>query len=194
MEPWIVIVIVVAILAIAALAWWASTRRRTSDLRERFGPEYDRTVEASDDRRAAEAELAARRERREQLNIRPLDPASRERYAQQWTDTQARFVDQPAASLAMADELVLVVMRERGYPMDDFEQRAADISVDHPQVVDHYRAAHDVSSRVGTDSASTEDMRQALVHYRALFDELLNDGVTDATPEMPEPTRTEAAR
>jgi FtsZ-interacting cell division protein ZipA len=190
MEPWIVIVIAVAVLAIAALAWWASTRRRTTELRERFGPEYDRTVDASDDRRAAEAELAARRERREQLNIRPLDPASRQRYAQQWTDVQARFVDQPAASLAMADELVLIVMRERGYPMDDFDQRAADISVDHPQLVSHYRAAHDISNRVGTNAASTEDMRQALVHYRALFDELLNEGATDGVPQMPR----EAAR
>jgi FtsZ-interacting cell division protein ZipA len=182
MTLWIIVLIVVVVAAVALLAWWASTRKRTTDLRQRFGPEYDRTVQASgDDRRAAEAELAARRERREQLNIRPLDPAARQRYAQQWNDVQARFVDQPAASLAMADELVLLVMRERGYPMDDFDQRAADISVDHPQVVEHYRAAHDISTRTGSNQASTEDMRQGLVHYRALFAELLRGEDTTQT-------------
>jgi hypothetical protein len=185
MTTWIiVVVIVVAVAAIAALAWWASAKRRTTDLRERFGPEYDRTVERTgDDRRAAEAELAARRERRERLDIRELDPASRQRYAASWNDVQARFVDQPAASLAQADELVLLVMRERGYPMDDFDQRAADISVDHPQVVEHYRAAHVISGRTGSQQATTEDMRQGLVHYRALFAELLGLGRPDEMRE-----------
>ena len=184
MSTWVIVLIVVVVAALAALAWLAATRKRTTDLRERFGPEYDRTIERSgDDRRAAEAELAARRARREQLNIRPLDAASRQRYAQQWNDVQARFVDQPAASLAMADDLVLLVMRERGYPMDDFEQRAADISVDHPQVVEHYRTAHDISTRVGSNQATTEDMRQGLVHYRSLFADLLQP---DDTPDMRE--------
>ena len=187
MDAWVLIVIVVVVIAVAALAWWAMTRKRTADLRDRFGPEYDRTVQASgDDRRAAEAELAARRERREQLNIRELDPASRARYQQGWTDVQARFVDQPAIAVREADELVLLVMRERGYPMDDFDQRAADVSVDHPQVVEHYREGHDISSR---QDASTEDLRQAFVHYRALFDELLGRP-EDVLPPMPR----EAAR
>jgi hypothetical protein len=184
MSAWVIVLIVAVVAAVALLAWWAATRKRTTELRDRFGPEYDRTVQASgDDRRAAEAELAARRSRREQLNIRPLDAASRQRYAQQWTDVQGRFVDQPAASLAMADELVLLVMRERGYPMDDFDQRAADVSVDHPRVVEHYRAAHDVSTRVGSNQTNTEDMRQGLVHYRALFAELLG---ADDTADMRE--------
>ena len=186
MDAWVIIVIVLAVIVVAALAWWAMTRRRTADLQERFGPEYDRTVQASDDRRAAEAELSARRERREQLNIRDLDPASRERYQERWIDVQARFVDEPAIAVREADELLLAVMRERGYPMDDFDQRAADISVDHPQVVEHYRAGHDISSR---RDASTEDLRQAFVHYRALFDELLGRP-EDAVPPMPR----EAAR
>ena len=190
METWMVILIVVAIVAIAALVWWAMTRRRTSDLRERFGPEYDRTVETTEDRRTAERELAARQARREQLNIRPLTTDARQRYEAQWNDVQAQFVDQPTSAVARADELVLAVMHERGYPMDDFEQRAADVSVDHPKVVEHYRAAHGISAQVGTN-ASTEDMRQAVVHYRALFAELLradDDGVE--TPPMPR----EAAR
>jgi hypothetical protein len=151
------------------------TRRRTTSLRDQFGPEYERTLHEREDRKAAESELAERRSRREHLDIRTLDPASRRRYASQWNDVQSRFVDQPARSLAEADELVLHVMRERGYPMDDFEQRAADVSVDHPQVVENYRRAHEISSRVGSNRATTEDMRQGLVHYRALFAELLNE-------------------
>ena len=187
MDAWVIIVIVAVVIAVAALAWWAMTRRRTADLQDRFGPEYDRTVQASDnDRRAAEAELAARRERREQLNIRDLDPASRDRYHERWIDVQGRFVDQPVLAVREADELVAQVMRERGYPMDDFDQRAADISVDHPEVVEHYRAGHEISSR---QDASTEDLRQAFVHYRALFDELLGRP-EDVVPPMPK----EAAR
>jgi hypothetical protein len=185
METWMVILIVVAVVAIAALVWWALTRRRTADLRERFGPEYDRTVGSTDDRRTAERELAARQARREQLNIRPLTADARQRYEGQWNDVQAQFVDQPTAAVARADELVLAVMRERGYPMDDFDQRAADISVDHPSVVEHYRAAHGISTRVGTNAASTEDMRQAVVHYRALFAELLRADDDVDTPPMP---------
>src|SRR3954470_20511748 len=154
MDAWVVILIVVAVIALAALAGWAMSRRRTADLQQKFGPEYDRTVQAGhSDRGAPAAELSARRERREQLNIRELDPASRGRYEPRWTEVQARFVDQPAMAVREADELVLLVMRERGYPMDDFEQRASDISVDHPQVVEHYRAGHDISSR---QDASTE--------------------------------------
>jgi hypothetical protein len=176
MDAWVWVLIVVAAIVVVGLIAWAAVRnRRTATLREQFGPEYERTLSEREGRRAAESDLVARRERREMLDIRPLAAASRQRYATQWRDVQSRFVDQPAVAVAEADELVLLVMRERGYPMDDFEQRAADISVDHPQVVDHYRAGHAISQRVGSDRASTEDLRQALVHYRALFTELLND-------------------
>ncbi|HET7308614.1 MAG TPA: hypothetical protein VFJ54_00655, partial [Actinomycetota bacterium] len=137
------------------------------------------------DVRRGESDLKARRERRAELDIRPLSPASRTTYARSWEQTQARFVDNPAASLSQADALIIAVMEERGYPMDDFERRAEDISVDHPDVVQHYRAAHDISVRLEDDPnastgstttrPSTEDLRQGLVHYRALFTELLED-------------------
>jgi hypothetical protein len=176
MDAWVWIVIAVAALVvIGALVWSAMAKRRTTMLREQFGPEYDRTVEERENRRQAESELAERRARRERLDIRRLDEARRRRYAAQWTEVQSRFVDQPAIAVAQADELVTVVMRDRGYPMDDFEQRAADVSVDHPQVVENYRSANRISTRVGSGQASTEDLRQALVHYRALFAELLTD-------------------
>jgi cytoskeletal protein RodZ len=176
MDPvvWI-IVAVVAVLVIGALVWFAMRNRRTEQLREQFGPEYDRALEESGDRRDAESELAARRTRREDLDIRPLDAVSRRRYAEQWRDVQSRFVDEPAAALTQANGLVIMVMRERGYPTEDFEQRAADVSVDHPQVVQDYRAANAISQRVGSDQASTEDMRQGMVHYRSLFAELLEE-------------------
>jgi hypothetical protein len=180
MDAWVWIVIaVVAVVVIGAIVWAITTKRRTEGLREQFGPEYERTLAESGDRKTAEAELAERRARREELEIRPLDPAARRRYATRWNDLQSRFVDDPTGAVAEADGLVLVVMRERGYPMDDFDQRAADVSVDHPQVVENYRAAHDISIRVGAGEASTEDMRQALVHYRALFAELLDEGTGD---------------
>lgn len=176
MDPvvWIVIA-VVAVLVIGALVWFAMRNRRTDQLREQFGPEYDRTLEQTGDRRDAESELAERRARREGLDIRPLDPVSRRRYTEEWRDVQSRFVDEPAAALTQANGLVILVMRERGYPTEDFEQRAADVSVDHPQVVQNYRAANAISERVGSDQASTEDMRQGMVHYRSLFAELMED-------------------
>jgi len=176
MDTWVWIVIaVIALVVIAAIVWSVREKRRTTMLREQFGPEYDRTIEERENRREAESELAERRARRERMDIRPLDAARRRRYAAQWNEVQSRFVDQPAIAVAQADELVMVVMRDRGYPMDDFDQRAADVSVDHPQVVENYRNAHAISTRVGSNQATTEDMRQALVHYRALFAELLND-------------------
>jgi cytoskeletal protein RodZ len=176
MDPvvWIIIA-VVAVLVIGALLWFAMNNRRTEQLREQFGPEYDRTLEQTGDRRDAESELAERRARREDLDIRPLDAATRQRYAEQWRDVQTRFVDEPAAALTQANGLVIMVMRDRGYPTEDFEQRAADVSVDHPQVVENYRAANTISERVDSDQASTEDMRQGLVHYRSLFAELLDE-------------------
>jgi hypothetical protein len=179
---WVVIAIV-ALVVIGVLVWFAMNKQRSGQLREVFGPEYDRTVEESEDRRAAESELLERRKRVEEFEIRPLDPAERTRFASRWIAVQSRFVDDPKSALGEADELVTEVMGERGYPMDDFDQRAADVSVDHPRVVEDYRAAHGISERVGSNDATTEDMRQALVHYRALFSELLDEGETSDVKE-----------
>jgi hypothetical protein len=191
---WIVIaVVVVAVIAIVAIV--VMRQRRRTELRESFGSEYDRAVAREGDVRKGESDLMARRERRAELDIRPLSPQSRTTYARSWEQTQARFVDNPATALAQADALIIAVMEERGYPMDDFERRAEDISVDHPDVVQHYRAAHDISVRVDEDpnastsstvsDVSTEDLRQGLVHYRALFQELLE-------PDEDEPSRDRA--
>jgi hypothetical protein len=176
MDAWVWIVIVIAVLLVAGLVAWAIVRgRRTRMLQERFGPEYERQERISG-RRDAEADLRARQTRRESLDIRPLSSGTRDRYATEWSAVQSRFVDDPKASLADADRLVMDLMRERGYPMDDFDQRASDISVDHPTVVGNYRSAHEISINCADDRASTEDMRQGLVHYRALFEELLEVG------------------
>lgn len=179
---WVVIAIV-ALVVIGVLVWFAMNKQRSGQLREVFGPEYDRTVEESEDRRAAESELLERRKRVEEFDIRPLDPAERTRFASRWIAVQSRFVDDPKSALGEADELVTEVMSERGYPMNDFDQRAADVSVDHPRVVEDYRAAHGISERVGSNDATTEDMRQALVHYRALFSELLEERETSDVKE-----------
>jgi len=177
----LIVAIVVLVVAVAAVAWWFGQRRRTERLRDQFGPEYDRTVEQTDDRRRAEADLEARRERVESLDIRPLAPGDAARFGDRWRIVQALFVDDPARAVAQADQLIGEVMRARGYPVGDFEQRAADISVEHPQVVDHYRVAHRISTREGRDP-DTEALRQAFVHYRALFADLL-DGVAGDTPD-----------
>jgi hypothetical protein len=171
---WILIIVVVVLLAVVGVL--AYQRRRSAQLREGFGPEYDRVVGEHGDQRAAEAELRERRERRRRFDIKPLDASSRDRYTERWRATQAKFVDQPASALTDADALVGEVMRERGYPVEDFEQQAADVSVDHPEVVEHYRKAHAIH---GEQSASTEDLRQAMVHYRSLFAELLESPVRD---------------
>jgi hypothetical protein len=173
MEPLVWVLIGLGVLIIVAVAAFVLSRRRSQRLRERFGPEYDRTAEQADSRRAAESDLAAREKRIERLDIRPLSKESRDEYARSWRESQARFVDQPADAVRDADRLVILVMRERGYPMEEFDQRASDISVDHPNVVDNYRAAHAISMASDHGQASTEDLRQAMVHYRSLFEELL---------------------
>jgi hypothetical protein len=176
--------VLVAILVIALIVAGIviARQRRSQQLQEGFGPEYGRTLQETGDRREAEAELQGRRDRREKLDIRPLEPAARDRYAERWQSAQRNFVDQPAPAVGEADSLVMEVMRDRGYPVaDDFEQRAADVSVDHPRVVEHYRAAHAISARATTGEAGTEDLRQAMVHFRALFEELLEpDGADGA--------------
>jgi hypothetical protein len=165
---WVLVIVVVVLLVVLGLLLFR--QRRSAQLREGFGPEYDRALDEHGDQRAAEAELRERRDRRRSYDIKPLDESARQRYIERWKATQAKFVDQPASALTDADELLAEVMRERGYPVEDFDQQAADVSVDHPHVVESYRKAHAIHSE---RDASTEDLRQAMVHYRALFAELL---------------------
>ena len=174
-----IIVIAAVLLLLAGLAWWAATRRRRARLQDRFGPEYERTVSDADNKREAEAELRERMRRREELDIRPLPEPARARYSDRWSVVQERFVDAPVAAVEEADHLVTEVMRERGYPVDDFDQRAADVSVDHPDVVEHYRAGRQVAERSRTGDADTEELREAFVHYRALFEALLDERGND---------------
>jgi hypothetical protein len=174
MPAWGWVLIAIGILAVGALvAWQALARKRTERLRGQFGPEYDRAVESDKSKREAEGELAEREKRHRQLEIRPLSRAARERYIQNWQVVQSRFVDDPRAAVASADSLIQSVMTERGYPVEDFEQRAADVSVDHPEVVENYREGHRLSEASAAGSDSTEDLRQAMRHYRALFEELV---------------------
>jgi hypothetical protein len=173
MDPKVVVaIVVVAVLVAAALAYYVQWRRR-AHLRGRFGPEYERALKETGDVRRAESTLAARERRVAGLTIKPLLPADQARFSESWTALQQRFVDDPQAAVAEADRLVGEVMHARGYPLGDFNQRAADISVDHPHVVEHYRAAREIAERHARGEASTEDLRQALVHYRALFSDLL---------------------
>jgi hypothetical protein len=171
---WIVIgVAAVAIVIIGVLAWSRARRRR---LRDTFGSEYDRALESAPTRKEAEAELEERRKRREELEIRSLTTEAAERYGHEWQGLQVRFVDDPVGSTRDADRLVQQVMSDRGYPMEDFESRADLISVDHPTVVENYRKAHATYLAYDRGDASTEDLRQAMVHYRSLFDELVESG------------------
>ena len=182
MPAWVWVLIAIAVVAIlAVVVWQALMRRQTGRLQEQFGPEYERTLGEADSRRDAEAELQARKERRQQIDVRPLSQAARDRYLQSWQEVQSHFVDDPREAVASADSLIQSVMAERGYPVEDFEQRAADISVDHPQVVENYRHGHRLAQASANGRDSTEDLRQAMRHYRKLFDEL-------AEPAADEPT------
>ena len=174
MSEWIWIVIaVLVIVVIAVVAWSMSRRKRSERLREHFGPEYERTVGELGDDRAAEAELLQREKKRKKLDIVELTPEARQEHAATWLKVQAEFVDAPSEAVGRAERLVTRVMRERGYPIDDFESRAADISVDHPDIVDNYRSAHSIYQSHHDGQIETEAARQAFVHYRALFDRLL---------------------
>jgi len=177
---WVLIAIAIVVV-LAAIVWQALSRRRTGKLQQQFGPEYDRALTGADSKRDAEAELQDREERRRRLEIRPLSQAARDRYLQTWESTQAQFVDAPQSAVASADSLIQTVMTERGYPVEDFEQRAADISVDHPEVVENYRTAHRLSHASSEGDCSTEDLRQAMRHYRALFDELVEPAADQPT-------------
>jgi hypothetical protein len=181
---WIIVagVVVVALLAVAA--WLFSRKKKQSErLQQRFGPEYGRTVGELGGRTKAELELKAREKRVEQLSITPLSPPEAARFAQAWNALQGRFVDDPKGVVVQADQLVRELMLKRGYPMGDFERRAADISVDHPAVVENYRAAQAIAARDERGEADTEELRKAVVHYRVLFDEMLD--VRDAEQEAP---------
>jgi len=176
MDTWIWIVIaVVVVLAIVVAVAVASSRRRRRHLQQRFGSEYDRTVESADRRRDAERDLQEREARHDELELRPLSDASRQRYTQQWQEMQQGFVDRPQVAVADADRLITDLMRERGYPVDDFDTRSDLVSVDHPDVVENYRTAHGIAARTVEGRTSTEDLRQAVISYRALFEEMLVD-------------------
>ena len=169
-----VVIIVVAIVVIALIIAMTMTGRRRR-LRQRFGPEYDRTLAEKDSRMQAEAELTERQRRVRKLHIRPLSPAARSRHLGEWQSIQEQFVDSPQAAVTEAYALVTTVMRERGYPVSDDDQVADDLSVEHARLVDHFRSAQAITGEVARGSVSTEDLRQALIHYRELFADLLGD-------------------
>jgi hypothetical protein len=190
MATWVWIVIVIAVVVVVALVAVVARRQRTAVLRDRFGPEYDRAIESHEDQRSAEADLLARQKERGQLNITPLPEATRVGFAGEWRDLQERFLDQPAESADEADTLITRVMEARGYPMKDFDAQAELISVDHPSTVENYRFAHAVQQRAHTEQASTEDLREALLRYRSLFDELLRpegNGAVGVTADEAQP-------
>jgi hypothetical protein len=165
-----------AVLVVAGIVvWYSLRRRRTARLRTQFGAEYDRAVKEDGGRRHAEAGLKERTARVQSLSIRPLAAGDRARFGESWDRVQARFVDGPGGAVTEADQLLHDVMSTRGYPVSDFEQRAADISVDHPLVMENYRTAHAIAVRQTQGRANTEDLRQAMIHYRTLFGELVGE-------------------
>ena len=171
----IVVVAVVVLAIVVVVGWFYARQRRSALLRKQFGPEYERVVRQEGDQAKAEGVLQWRTKRRERLQIRPLGNAARTEFAERWRAIQSRFVDDPKGAVSDADSLLSQVMEARGYPIANFDQRADDISVDHPTMVQNYRAAHDIALRHSRGEASTEDLRTALVHYRSLFEELLED-------------------
>ena len=181
----IVLVVVLAVIGVALIAFAFSRVRQSRRLRERFGPEYRRAVEETGSRVRAEQRLAKLEQRVERFHIQPLSASARKQYVESWRVIQARFVDAPENALADADQLIRDVMSSRGYPVADFERQAADLSVNHPHVVEHYRAGHEIAVRHAKGHASTEDLRQAMIHYRKLFADLV---------EEPQLARSPAAR
>ena len=174
MEPWMIVLLVFAALVVVGLVIISMRKREGERLRQKFGSEYDHQVEAAGGSRAkAEAALLKREHKMKKIEIRPLEPVQREGFRAQWTEVQAKFVEDPQRAIAFADALVADVMNARGYPVEDFDQRAADISVDHPEVVQNYRAAHEIARRHEAGKAGTEDLRAAMLGYRRLFEELL---------------------
>ena len=189
MDTTTLVIVLLAVLVLVLVGVILMQRRRSEHLQSRFGPEYERALEETGDKRKAEAELQKREQRVEKLSIRPLPPAHRERFIADWQRVQAEFVDDPDASVGNADRLLQDLMAARGYPVENFEQVAADISVDHPAVVQHYRTGHDIALRHRRGEASTEDLRQAMINYRELFDELVTDEETARRAEDTKPRR-----
>jgi hypothetical protein len=183
-----IVIIIVAILVVVAIVAGVMYDQRRRRLRQRFGPEYDRLVEQTGSKAKAEAELSSRQRRVAGLDIRPLDSAARARYAQDWAAVQEQFVDTPQEAVMAAQRLVMTVMQERGYPTDGGDQVMADLSVDHANVLDHYRSAYGISQRAADNQASTEDLRQGMIHYRALFQDLLGETSTAAETPVVETT------
>jgi hypothetical protein len=173
LDPKLIVLVAMVILVVVVLAWLYVRKRRrtTAGLRQKFGPEYNRAVLTHGSGRKAESKLEDREKRVEKLKIRDLNSTEHERFSKQWGSVQSRFVDSPKGAVAEADDLISSVMKARGYPVSDFDQRAADISVDHPRVVENYRSAREIALRV--EKATTEDLRTAMIHYRSLFDELV---------------------
>jgi hypothetical protein len=169
----VIVAAIILLLVVGAIVYMTMQRRKQEELRDKFGPEYERTVEMYGDEKRAQEALAAREKRVKKLDIRPLTSDEYQRFSNAWNQVQARFVDDPSGAVNEGDRLVTELMQTRGYPMGDFEQRAADISVDHANVVTNYRAARDIAAANRNGSVSTEELRQALVHYRALFQDLL---------------------
>jgi type II secretory pathway pseudopilin PulG len=182
MNPVVAVLLVVAALVVIGVVVMITRKRERERLKQHFGSEYDRQVQAAGGSELkAESALLKREKRIEKLDIRPLPPAQREAYLEEWQQVQARFVDDPQRSIAFADALVAEVMKARGYPVEDFEQRAADISVEHPQLVESYRAAHDIALRHQQGKADTDDLRAAFIGYRSTFEELLRADAPELT-------------
>lgn len=184
----------VAVLVVVGLIAVGARRNRSAALRDHFGKEYDRTVESTGSRTQAEQELVARAEEANSFDIRPLSAAERDRYRDDWRRIEARFVERPTTAVVEADELVTDVMRTRGYPMADFEKHAALLSVKHPRVVEHYRAGHAIIAGPVRPGGSTEELRQAVLHYRSLFEELVTDGGGDIARPIETVTESEQRR
>jgi len=178
---WIAAAVVAALIVILLIARGVR-RSRTVALRDKYGREYDRAVEATGSRTLAEEDLLARAQQASELEIRPLAAGDRTRYRDEWRKIETRFVDRPTTAVVEADELIRDVLRRRGYPMADFEEHAKLISVRHPKLVEHYRAGHDAIDRREGGAPSTEELRQAMLHYRALFDELVHEGADRERP------------
>lgn len=182
----LVLALLVVVLALLALLFW-SRSRRSAALKSRFGPEYQRTVHEVGDERKAETLLAARQKRVAAYSIKPLPPELRSHFIETWKKVQAQFVDDPRYAVTRADDLLSEVMTARGYPVKDFDQQAADLSVDHPRVVQSYRTAHDIALRHSRGEAGTEDLREALIHYRTLFEDLVDEPAVEPGPAVTQP-------
>jgi len=198
-NPLVIVLLVALVAAVGVAGWLFMQKRRTDHLQTQFGPEYERTLAEHQDQKTAERELEHRAERVEHLQLRPLAPAERDQFVTRWKSVQAQFVDDPSEATSEADDLVGQVMATRGYPVGDFEQRAADVSVNHPHVVEHYRAGHALALRSARGDADTEDLRQAFVHFRALFEDLLEvqsdtDDRHDSRTDSDSQIRTEVRR